>query len=136
MTPDVTPLDGTNESTLGTGFVWLGQAMQSPIDVLQEQYDTIENQIDVISKTFLGLTAACARCHDHKFDPISMEDYYALAGYLRSSRRQFAFIDPAERQTTIARQLDDLDSTLRSRLVDKVYSQFCTELSRKSQLAC
>ena len=118
------PIDGTNESILGTGFVWLGQAMQSPIDVLQEQYDTIENQIDVISKTFLGLTAACARCHDHKFDPISMQDYYALAGYLRSSRRQFAFIDPTEKQRTITRQLNDLDAAFRSRLVDEVNARF------------
>ena len=54
----------------------------------------IDNQIDVISKTFLGLTVACARCHDHKFDPITNQDYYALAGFLRSSRHQQAFIDP------------------------------------------
>ena len=46
----------------------------------------IDNQIDVMSKAFLGLTVACARCHDHKFDPIASRDYYALAGYLRSSR--------------------------------------------------
>ena len=53
----------------------------------------IDNQIDVISKTFLGLTVACARCHDHKFDPITSRDYYALAGFLRSSRHQQAFVD-------------------------------------------
>ena len=50
----------------------------------------IDNQIDVISKTFLGLTVACARCHDHKFDPITTKDYYALAGFLHSSRHQQA----------------------------------------------
>ena len=48
-------------------------------------------------KTFLGLTVACARCHDHKFDAISTKDYYALAGYLQSSRHQLAFVDPPDR---------------------------------------
>jgi hypothetical protein len=47
--------------------------------------DIVDEQIDVISKTFLGLTVSCARCHDHKFDPISARDYYALAGILRST---------------------------------------------------
>ena len=48
--------------------------------------DEWEERVDVVSRTFLGLTAACARCHDHKFDPISMEDYYALAGVFASTR--------------------------------------------------
>ena len=57
----------------------------------------IDNQLDVLSKTFLGLTLSCARCHDHKFDPITAQDYYAMAGYLASSRHQQAFLDPSER---------------------------------------
>ena len=48
--------------------------------------DEWEERVDVVSRTFLGLTAACARCHDHKFDPISMEDYYAMAGVFASTR--------------------------------------------------
>jgi len=48
--------------------------------------DEWEERIDTVSRTFLGLTVACARCHDHKFDPISMEDYYALAGVFASTR--------------------------------------------------
>lgn len=48
--------------------------------------DEWEERIDVVSRTFLGLTVACARCHDHKFDPITMEDYYALAGVFASTR--------------------------------------------------
>ena len=49
--------------------------------------DEWEERVDAVSRTFLGLTAACARCHDHKFDPISSEDYYALAGVFASSRQ-------------------------------------------------
>ena len=99
------------------GFYWLGQAMQSPIDVLEAEYETIENQIDVLSKTFLGLTVACARCHDHKFDPISTEDYYALVGYLQSSRREFAFIDPPEDTLETVGRIRALDREHRGPLV-------------------
>jgi cytochrome c553 len=91
------PADGFNESIIGTGFYFLGEGTHSPVDVREEQMRRIDNQIDVISKTFLGLTMACARCHDHKFDPITNNDYYALAGFLRSSRHQQAIIDRPER---------------------------------------
>lgn len=104
---------GLNESTLGTGFYWFGPAMQSPIDVLGEQFDTIENQIDVMCKAFLGLTVACARCHDHKFDPISTRDYYALVGYLRSSRRDYAFTDDRATTEAFISQIQSLDGAHR-----------------------
>jgi hypothetical protein len=92
--------DSKNESIIGTAFWWFGQGKQSPVDIRAEQCDAIDNQIDVLGKAFLGLSIACARCHDHKFDPIRAQDYYALAGFLRSSRRQLAFINdptPSER---------------------------------------
>jgi len=62
------------------GFLTLGQKF-----LLNRQL-IIDDRIDAISRTFLGLTLACARCHDHKFDPLSMEDYYALYGILANSR--------------------------------------------------
>ena len=80
----------------------------------EEQMRRIDNQIDVISKTFLGLTVACARCHDHKFDPITNKDYYALAGILRSSRHQQAFIDPSERIAPAIAQLSTVKTTIAS----------------------
>ena len=86
-----------NESILGTGFWFLGEAKHSPVDAKAEEARTIDNQIDVMSKTFLGMTVACARCHDHKFDAISTEDYYALSGFLQSSRRQAAMLDPGRK---------------------------------------
>jgi len=55
-------------------------------DKLRVRYDTIDDKVDTISSGFLGLTTACARCHDHKFDPISIEDYYGLAGVFYNSR--------------------------------------------------
>ena len=50
------------------------------------EMDIIDEQIDTLGKAFLGLTLGCARCHDHKFDPITQEDYYALAAIFRSTR--------------------------------------------------
>ncbi len=87
------PQTGVNESLTATGFWWLGEAKHSPVDSRAEQADRIDNQIDVFGKAVLGLTLSCARCHDHKFDPISTRDYYALFGTLTSSRYQRADID-------------------------------------------
>src|SRR5262249_7004407 len=82
------PVKRTNESILATGFFWMGEGRQTPVDIRQEEADRIDGQIDVLTKALLGQTVACARCHDHKFDAISTRDYYALAGYLKSARYQ------------------------------------------------
>ena len=83
-----------NESIIGTGFWHLGEATHAPVEVKADEAGRIDNQIDVLCKTFQGMTVACARCHDHKFDAISAADYYALSGFLQSSRRQIALLDP------------------------------------------
>lgn len=86
------PLSGANESVVATGFFWLGEGKHSPVDVRLEEAERVDNQIDVFGKAFLAQTLGCARCHDHKFDAISAQDYYALFGYLKSSRYQQAFL--------------------------------------------
>lgn len=86
-----------NESKLATGFWFFGEAKHAAVDSRGEQASTIDNQIDVMSKTFLGLTVACARCHDHKFDAISTADYYAFSGFLKSSRRERMMLDPGQK---------------------------------------
>ena len=68
------------------------------MDVKGEEAARIDNQIDVFSKAFLGMTVACARCHDHKFDAITAADYYALAGFLQSSRRRIEWLDSDDQQ--------------------------------------
>jgi hypothetical protein len=88
------PTAGFNESIIGTGWWHLHQATHAPVDPALDEADHIDNQVDVFSKTFLGLTVACARCHDHKFDAISTRDYYSLTAYLRGSRQQIASLDP------------------------------------------
>jgi hypothetical protein len=108
INPRRNPADQTNESILGTGFWWLGELKHAPVDVKGEEASIIDNQIDVFSKTFLGLTVACARCHDHKFDAISTADYYALAGFMQSSRRQHAYQDPHGRIEAAVARLREL----------------------------
>ncbi len=83
--PRIDPATRYNESVQGTGFWHLGEATHSPVDIRADECDRVHNQIDVYSKAFLGLTMGCTRCHDHKFDAITMEDYYGFAGYLQSS---------------------------------------------------
>ena len=69
-------MEGTNRSS-ATAMFFLGEGTHSPVDVREEQVRRTSDQIDVVSKAFLGLTVACARCHDHKFDAITQRDYYA-----------------------------------------------------------
>jgi hypothetical protein len=92
--PRLNPSEGFDESVIGTAFFWFGQREHSPVDVRQHQAELIDNQIDVMSKTFLALTVSCARCHDHKFDAISTKDFYALYGVLEGSRYAQKSIDP------------------------------------------
>ena len=63
-----------------TGFLVLGPKMLAEQDKPKLVMDVVDEQLDVTARTFLGLTAGCARCHDHKFDPLPARDYYALAG--------------------------------------------------------
>ncbi|MEX0712400.1 MAG: PSD1 and planctomycete cytochrome C domain-containing protein [Pirellulales bacterium] len=101
--------EGFNESIIATGFFFLGESKHAPVDVREDEAARIDNQIDVFSKTFLGLGVSCARCHDHKFDAVSTKDYYALAGYLQSSRPQQAFIDDPAPIVRAVEQLQALD---------------------------
>ena len=71
---------------IATGFLALGPKAIAQQDRVQMVYDVVDEQIDTVSKAFLGLTIACARCHDHKFDPILNTDYYSLASIFASSQ--------------------------------------------------
>ncbi len=70
---------------IATGFLALGPKSLEERKRELFRMDVIDEQIDVISRGVLGLSVSCARCHDHKFDPVPTADYYALAGILRST---------------------------------------------------
>jgi cytochrome c553/mono/diheme cytochrome c family protein len=74
------------ELLTATGFLVLGPKVLAEGDETKLLMDIIDEQIDTAGKAFLGLALGCARCHDHKFDPVSHADYYALAGIFQSTR--------------------------------------------------
>jgi hypothetical protein len=111
--PRLHAVEGFNESILGTGFWFLGEQVHSPVDLCQDKADRFDNMIDVMSKTFLGLTVACARCHDHKFDAISQKDYYSLCGFLESSSYRLVRFDALEQNKRVAAKLGALQERAR-----------------------
>ncbi len=83
-------LPGANQETkTATGFLALGAKVLAEKDLDKLFMDVIDEQIDTVSKAFLGMTIACARCHDHKFDPLSQRDYFALAAIFKSTKTIF-----------------------------------------------
>ena len=73
--------DATAESIVATGFYRLGAWDDEPTDRLQARFDELDDIISTTSQTFLGLTVNCARCHDHKIDPIPQRDYYRFLAF-------------------------------------------------------
>lgn len=74
------------DNLTATGFLLLGPKMLAEQDKDKMIMDIVDEQIDVTCRAVLGMTAGCARCHDHKFDPIPARDYYALAGVFKSTK--------------------------------------------------
>jgi hypothetical protein len=70
---------------IATGYLMIGPKALAETDKEQSRLDIVDDQIDVTGRAMLGLTLACARCHDHKFDAIRTTDYYAFAGIFRST---------------------------------------------------
>jgi cytochrome c553 len=90
--PRLDPTQRFDESILGTGWWWLSEEVHSPVDTRADEADRLASQVDTLTKAVLGLTVACARCHDHKFDAIPTEDYYGLCGFsLSTAYRQVPF---------------------------------------------
>jgi hypothetical protein len=115
--PRVDAKTGANASVVGTGFWFLGEAVHGPVDIAQDEADRMDNCVDTFGKAFLGLALGCARCHDHKFDAISNEDYYALTGMLMSSSYRQVPFETLEANLKVARRLDAADADARRRLL-------------------
>ena len=74
------------EALIATAFLLIGPTNYELQDKTVLEMDIIDEQLDTMGKAFLGLAIGCARCHEHKFDPISMEDYYGMAGILKGTK--------------------------------------------------
>lgn len=78
--------DNSLQRFVATGFLAIGAKMLAEDDPMKMQMDIIDEQLNTLCQAFMGLTIGCARCHDHKFDPIPTTDYYALAGIFKSTK--------------------------------------------------
>lgn len=91
LLPPAKPEEINRRGIIATGFLALGPKALAQTDKKKMLYDVYDEQVDVATRAFLGLTVSCARCHNHKFDPILTRDYYSLVGIFASTR---SFSDP------------------------------------------
>ncbi len=128
--PRLHPTEKFNESILGTGFWFLGEEVHSPVDIRKDETDRLDNRLDVMTKTFLGVTVTCARCHDHKFDAISQKDYYALMGFLIGSGYRQVGFEALEHNRRIASELESLRKEARAELTKLTAAAFEPSIDR------
>jgi hypothetical protein len=91
LLPPADPGSINRRGIIATGFLALGPKALAQQDKKKMLYDVYDEQVDVTTRAFLGLTVSCARCHDHKFDPILTKDYYSMVGIFASTK---SFSDP------------------------------------------
>jgi mono/diheme cytochrome c family protein len=107
-----------DELVVATGFLAIGPKMLAEDDPVKQQMDIVDEQLDTVSRVFMAISMGCARCHDHKFDPIDMSDYYGLAGIFKSTRTMLSHrVDSKWNVTGLgtvgaALRLDDLEQII------------------------
>ena len=111
--PRTNATERINESLIGLMFYHMGERRHDDTLVFNGIHqDMVDDQINAFSKTFLGLTMACARCHDHKHDPVSQQEYYQLAGVFMSSRWLTNTVDLPERNAAAIAELEAIKREL------------------------
>jgi mono/diheme cytochrome c family protein len=115
----------TDDGIIATGFYRLGVWDDEPDDARQAAYDELDDILTAVGQTFLGLTINCARCHDHKFDPISQKDYYRLLSFVQNIRgyedpkkldlhsAAFAALGPADQLERWRRDMEEKNNKLK-----------------------
>lgn len=109
---------GINESAVAPAHWRMVFHGFAPTDALDEKVRFVDDQINTFSKAFLGITVSCARCHDHKFDPISQRDYYAMFGVLGSCRPGRTVLDAPERIEAHRERLTQLKPQFRAAVAE------------------
>ena len=114
---DVMPIDETEKlrNLPALGYFGLGAQYYKNTDAAKAAADELDDRIDTLTRGFLGLTVSCARCHDHKFDPIPQQDYYSLAGVFHSSRLHNAPLVPSpevDRYNAAQQKIKQLDEAI------------------------
>ena len=115
LTGDAPPEDLAALGFLGLSPTYWKELRLAPDVIMTVVAEEWDERVDAVSRSFLGLTVSCARCHDHKFDPVTMEDYYALAGVFASTQLIDQPLLPeaeAEAVRTAHKQVKELESQL------------------------
>ena len=149
---DLLPYDDAAQrrrQVTATGFLVLDPTNYEEQDKGMLRMDIVDEQLDTLGRAFLGMTIGCARCHDHKFDPISTRDYYAMAGIFRSTQTLRNYTDnvahwvdtplpldgEAEREMQrYEKQVDDLKSQIAA-LKDELRDAGSAELRKRKEIA-
>lgn len=136
--PRVDPATGINESMLGLGHFRMPYHGYAPVDPHDEQVRCVDNQVDVISKAFLGLTISCARCHNHKFDAIGQDDYYGWYGIFANTHLALRTVDQPAKLQKNRDELLRLKGEIKTELIKKWRSElgefenrFAEEVSKR-----
>ena len=116
--PRINAKEHLNESVLGTAHLRMVEHGFQPVDPWEDRVKWMDNQIDVFSKAFQGLTVSCARCHDHKFDAISQKDFYALFGIFSGARPTQVAVDLPSYLDRNRTELARLKAELRPKLAE------------------
>ena len=117
-TPRVNPDLNINESLIGTAHFRMIEHSFQPVEPWEDRVKFTDNQVDVISKTFMGLTISCARCHDHKFDAISQTDYYAMFGVMKGARPTQRALDDVGYLLSTADRMAELKAEIKAKLAE------------------
>jgi hypothetical protein len=129
LMPDVEPADHAALGFLGLSPMYWKELKLAPEVIEVIVADEWEERVDAVTRTFLGQTVACARCHDHKFDPFTMQDYYALAGVFASSQSVDRPLLPQEQAETVIeahRQVEKLQTQIKQ--LDGKIKQFASRI--------
>lgn len=129
---DLLPADSQkqrNRQTIATGYLAMARRFGSLVE-RYPQHLTIEDTIDNLGRTFMGLTLSCARCHDHKFDPLSTRDYYGIYGIFASTRYPFPGIELFQTQRDFAPLLPKQEVQAKLKPFEKETNKLTAELDR------
>ncbi len=109
---------GLNESAIGPAQLRMVFHGFAPTDALDELVKFSDDQINLVSKAFMGLTVSCARCHNHKFDPISQTDFYSWYGIMTSGRPGMVRVDvPDKNEPDVRSRLTNLNGEIKEQLL-------------------
>ncbi len=124
-----------SENLIATGFLAIGPKTLTEQNGAQFSHDLIDEQIDVATRVVLGVSVACARCHDHKFDPIPQSDYYAMAGIFRNTTTHYGTLDTFQNRrpsNLLVLPVDDLNP-YDKKVSTRELAKFKSELAEKQK---